>query len=259
MRKRLRKLLGELVGIAGALGAVWGSGWYIWIVWGEYIKELFRAAAHVTTHSVVWGGAAILVIASAVRIAETRFPWLKRSIYYLLSHLFGGRLRRGVQELDDAFADADHKYSFLSTYFHHTSDHWLAYKVEEWALRILHVVFWPVVIVTGTHMLQEDERTASGYALTVAVMVLIYTVIGARLRNMLLLGCVASWLAYIVLTQGGIEAEAQGLVIGAIFVLWTAWCEWQRHISGNAEPANEDEDDDEEDEEGPEPGPGKSN
>lgn len=125
-------------------------------------------------------------------------------------------------------------------------------------LRILHVIFWPVVIVTGTHMLQEDERTASGYALTVAVMVLIYTVIGARLRNMLLLGCVAGWLAYIVLTQGGMEAEAQGLVIGAAFVLWTAWCEWQRHISGAAEPANEDEDDEDEDEEGEEPGPGKS-
>ncbi|HSE61178.1 MAG TPA: hypothetical protein VLA88_02700 [Candidatus Saccharimonadales bacterium] len=243
MRKRLRKLFKELIGIVGALSAGLGAFFGLWFIWGEHIKELFRATRHVTVHSVVWAGAAIVVIAGVVRLAEKRYDWLRHSTYYVISRWLRGRLQRGARALDQAFSGEDRKYGFLSLYIHNLSDHWLAQKVEEWGVRILYIIFWPVVIVAGTHAFQDDIETTGGYAITIVIMVLVWAVVGAKLRNMALLVGIAGWLSYTALTQGDIEAEAQAAVIGASFVLWAGWREWNRRIATpppGAEPGDGD-------------------
>lgn len=249
MRKRLKKLFEEAVGVLAALGAASGTFWGIWFLWGNYIKELFRATLHITAHSVVWGGAVLLAIATVVRLAEQRYPWLKHSMYYVLSHWFRGKLQRGVQELNETLSGRDRKRSFLSMYIYNMSDHWLAQKVEEWGTRILYVLFWPVAIVAATHSFQDDVTTAGGYALTISVMVLVWAVVGAKLRNMALLAGISGWLAYIVLSQGGLEAEAQAAVIGGCFVLWAGWREWKRRITHPVAPVHDDDPQPDEDDE----------
>lgn len=245
MRKRLKELLEELVGIAGASGAFGG----IWLIWGSYIKELFRATLNITVHSVVWAGVATVAIAGVVRLVEKRYAWLKHSMYYVLSRWFQGRLQRGTQALDEAFSGEDRKLSFLSIYIYNMSDHWLAQKVEQWGVHILYILFWPVVIVAVTHSVQGDVTTAGGYVATIGGILLVWAVVGAKLRSMALLAGIASWLAYIALSQDGIEAEAQATVIGACFMLWAAWGEWKRRTAYPVTPVHDDDPDEGENDE----------
>lgn len=244
----MRKWFREMAGLAMAASAGLGAFWGIWFIWGSYIRELFTAVQYVTTHAMIWGGAAGLLVAGAVHLMGKRYVWLGHSIYYVVANVTSGKLKAGAEGLNGMFGSNDRRQSFLSMYVFNMSDHWLAQKVEEWALRILYVLFWPVVIVGATHSFQDDVSTAGGYALTILVIVLIFSLFGAKLYNLALFIGIAVWLSYVGLKQGGIESEAQAVVIGFGFVLWAGWREWQRRITYPIERGRDDD-------EGPAPEP----
>jgi hypothetical protein len=227
MRKRAKDVFALLLGLAAVVGFLQVG----WIIWGDYFRALYFATRLITGESIATAGVVGAIAFIVMHFVKKRSTLTKVSFYDLLAERTSGKIQLAARAMAKMFSGDDRKAHFISLLVFHIGDHPFVDRVRGWVVRILSVLFWPLITVGMTSLAEKDLRTSGGYALTVLVMTLIFMLCGVRLGNLLLFVLLASWLSFIIITQDGVEGLRHAAVIGFGLMLWGIWQQWSQRIT----------------------------